>query len=162
MTLEQLQQIIPSATAETWYQHPNGGGWVHNLSTVAATAYVGSNAQVYGNAQVYDNAQVCGNALVCGNARVYDDALVYGNAQATPLVITGATQYTINWAGGNLYRCGCRVMPYAHWFVRYSDGPPTNSSLSADECKRLLSAIKWLRENQEGVELDEQASEVPA
>ena len=147
MTLEELQKIIPSATAETWHQHPNGGGWVHNLATVSATAYVGGNARVYGNAQVYDNAQVYGNAQVCGKARV------------TPLVITGATKYTINWAGENLYRCGCRVMPFAHWFVRYAGGPPEGSSLDSDEAKRLLSAIKWLRENQDGVVIDEASVE---
>jgi len=36
MTLEQLQQIFPSATPDTWHQHvnPDGtpGGWVINTA----------------------------------------------------------------------------------------------------------------------------------
>jgi hypothetical protein len=52
MTLEQLQEIFPDATAETWHQHPNGGGWVQNTATVDESAYVGKNALVYGNAKV--------------------------------------------------------------------------------------------------------------
>ena len=66
MTLEQLQSIFPHATAYTWHQHPNGGGWVQNTAKVAETAWVYENARVYENAWVYENARVCGNAWVYG------------------------------------------------------------------------------------------------
>jgi len=62
-TLKELQQFFPSATAETWHQHVNGGGWVQNTATVEDTAYVGPDAVVYGYAQVYGKAQVTGDVV---------------------------------------------------------------------------------------------------
>jgi hypothetical protein len=52
MTLKELQKSFPDATAETWHQHPNGGGWVQNTAHVAASAWVAENARVAGNAWV--------------------------------------------------------------------------------------------------------------
>lgn len=46
MTLRQLQQRFPGATAETWHQHRGGGGWVENTASVAPSAYVSGNAVV--------------------------------------------------------------------------------------------------------------------
>lgn len=66
MTLEQLQQIVPYATAETWHQHPNGGGWVQNTATVAETAYIGEGAIVSGDAVVLWNSSISGSARVFG------------------------------------------------------------------------------------------------
>ena len=51
MTLEQLQEIFPEATLDTWHQHPNGGGWVQNTAHVDEFAYVGKDALVFGNAR---------------------------------------------------------------------------------------------------------------
>jgi hypothetical protein len=64
MTLEQLQQIFPGATADTWHQHPNGGGWVQNTAKVYETAWVGKDAVVYGDAVVLWNSSISGNARV--------------------------------------------------------------------------------------------------
>ena len=75
------------------HRHLNGGGWVADTATVAASACVGLDAKVYGNARVSDNANVyqdacisdnaCvyGNAWVSDNANVGDNAKVYGNAR---------------------------------------------------------------------------------
>jgi len=48
MTLDELKKRYPSATVETWHQHPNGGGWVQNTAHVDKTAYIGRNAVVAG------------------------------------------------------------------------------------------------------------------
>jgi|APGre2960657404_1045060.scaffolds.fasta_scaffold66253_1 hypothetical protein len=64
MDLEQLQQIFPGATADTWHQHPNGGGWVQNTAKVYETAWVGKDAVVYGDAVVLWNSSISGNARV--------------------------------------------------------------------------------------------------
>ena len=66
MTLEQLQQFFPDATADTWHQHPNGGGWVQNTAKVAKLAYIGKDAVVYGDAEVRWNSSILGNARVFG------------------------------------------------------------------------------------------------
>lgn len=66
MTLEKLQEIFPDATADTWHQHPNGGGWVQNTAKVAETAWVGKDAVVYGDAVVLWNSSISGNARVFG------------------------------------------------------------------------------------------------
>ena len=52
MTLTELQKIFPSATAETWHQHPNGGGWVENTARVSGDAWVFGDAQVFGDDKV--------------------------------------------------------------------------------------------------------------
>jgi carbonic anhydrase/acetyltransferase-like protein (isoleucine patch superfamily) len=67
--------------------HPNGGGLVGPLATVAATAYVGPNARVLDSAQVLDSARILdqavvrGEAVVAGSAVVSGRALVEGNAR---------------------------------------------------------------------------------
>ena len=66
MTLEQLQKIFPNATADTWHQHPNGGGWVQNTAKVAETAFLGKDAVVYGDAVVLWNSSISGKARVYG------------------------------------------------------------------------------------------------
>ena len=40
MTLAELQTLIPTATADTWHQHLNGGGWVANSASVPESATV--------------------------------------------------------------------------------------------------------------------------
>jgi len=57
-------------------RHSNGGGFVQNTATVAATAYVGPNARVLGTARISDNARIEGRAVVKGNAQVKDNAIV--------------------------------------------------------------------------------------
>ena len=58
--------MITFLKPEEQHQHPNGGGWVANTATVAASAFVGRDALVYGNARVSGDAQVFGNAWVSG------------------------------------------------------------------------------------------------
>jgi hypothetical protein len=85
--------IYPVPSHGGMRQHANGGGWVSNGATVAASAYVGPNAHVLGSAQVLgnarvedfavvrDNAKVRDNAVVSGHGMVRDKAQVYGNAK---------------------------------------------------------------------------------
>jgi len=48
MTFDELKRRVPSATPETWHQHPNGGGWVKNTTCIADTIFIGSHAIVRG------------------------------------------------------------------------------------------------------------------
>jgi hypothetical protein len=70
--------------------HPNGGGWVDNSASVAASVYVGPYAGVAGvsvitgNVRIDNTARVI-DATVSGNVQVLDNAFVntgtyYGNA----------------------------------------------------------------------------------
>jgi len=107
------------------HQHPNGGGWVADSSTVADTAFVAPNALVYGNARVCDNALVSGNARVSGYARVCDNAQVSGDAKVTktPVRISRSDGYDfiIVPCADNIDRiiAGCRYFTYdeadKHW-----------------------------------------------
>ncbi len=60
--------------------HANGGGFVADTATVAASAYVGSRACVLDQAQVRDRAQVTDNAVIKDQAIVRDEAIVRDNA----------------------------------------------------------------------------------
>ncbi len=66
------------AKAASGHYHSNGGGWVDNTATVAATAYVGPNARVLGSAQVTGYARIEDYAVVAGSARVQNYAIVSG------------------------------------------------------------------------------------
>lgn len=55
MTFEQLKELFPKATLETWHQHPNGGGWVQNTASVEDAAFVGRDAVVFEKAWVFGN-----------------------------------------------------------------------------------------------------------
>jgi len=81
MNFEQLKKLFPTATKDTWHQHPDGGGWVENTASVDETAYIGPNAQVYMNAWVSENVQVCESAQVFCSAEVSENAGVFGNAR---------------------------------------------------------------------------------
>ena len=92
------------AQTSSYKQHANGGGWVSNNATVAATAYVGPDAVVKGgkvsgnariedfavveNGQVQDNAIVRGRALVTGGT-VADDAILEDDAWLVSGTISG-------------------------------------------------------------------------
>ncbi len=84
----------PAATGGGHW-HSNGGGWVDNRATVAATAYVGPRAAVYGSSTVTGNARVEGlawinsGATVTGNAVVKDNALVQGGVTLSGSVVVG-------------------------------------------------------------------------
>ncbi len=75
--------------------HSNGGGWVDNRATVAATAYVGPRAAVLGNSTVGGNARIEGlawvnaGATVTGNAVVKDNAIVQGGANLSGSIVLG-------------------------------------------------------------------------
>ena len=113
MTLLELQQVFPDASAETWHQHTNGRGWVENTATIEPTVYIGPNAQVYGDARVYGDAQVY------GDARVYGDAQVYGNAwEKSPLQIQG-TRHFLNACAYTEIAIGCHQQTIAWWLKHY-------------------------------------------
>lgn len=59
-------------------RHPNGGGWVADTATVAATAYVGPNTMVLDEAKVLDDAVIEDFVIVYGNAVFKDNARAYG------------------------------------------------------------------------------------
>jgi hypothetical protein len=73
----------------------NGGGWVDNRATVAATAYVAPHAAVYGNATVTGNARiedlawVNSGGTVSGNAVVKDNALIQGGVSIGGSAVVG-------------------------------------------------------------------------
>ena len=103
MTIEQLQEQFPSATAETWHQHSNGGGWVENTAIVEVTA------------------QVSGNARVSGDARVYGYARVYGNAwKVSPLQIQG-TRHSLNACTATKIQIGCYSKEISWWLEHYKE-----------------------------------------
>jgi len=133
MTLDELQKRFPDATAETWHQHPNGGGWVENTAIVDATAYVGTGAticgraRIAGDARISDRATIAGDArigdcaTICGDARIGGDAMIGGDARVTrgewtasPLYIQG-TRHSLNMDGDGLLRIGCILKPIAWW-----------------------------------------------
>lgn len=58
------------------HRHPNGGGLVDDVATVARTAYVGPDAVVRGRARVLDHARIEGRAWVESGATVRGDAVV--------------------------------------------------------------------------------------
>ena len=66
------------AESSSGHYHSNGGGWVDNTATVAATAYVGPNARVLGYAKVLGNAKIEDYAVIAGSATVQDNAIVSG------------------------------------------------------------------------------------
>jgi len=73
-------------------QHANGGGFVSNTATVAATAYVGPNARVLGGT-VSGNARIEGRAIVrggnvSGGAVVKDYALIAGGTVTGSAIVS--------------------------------------------------------------------------
>jgi hypothetical protein len=75
--------------------HSNGGGWVDNRASVAATAYVAPHAAVYGNATVSGNARiedlawVNSGGSVSGSAVVRDNALIQGGVSIGGSAVVG-------------------------------------------------------------------------
>lgn len=90
MTLLELQQVFPDASAETWHQHTNGRGWVENTATIEPTVYIGPNARVYGNARVYDDAWEKSPLQIQGTRH-------FLNACAYTEIAIGCHQQTIAW-----------------------------------------------------------------
>lgn len=85
----------PPAATGGGHWHSNGGGWVDNRATVAATAYIGPRAAVFGTATVTGNARIEGlawvnsGATVSGNAIVRDNAIVQGGADLSGSIVVG-------------------------------------------------------------------------
>jgi hypothetical protein len=98
----------PAATGGGHW-HSNGGGWVSNSATVAATAYVGPRAAVYGTATVSGNARIEGlawvnsGASVTGNVVVKDNAIVQGGAKLSGGVVIGGDAEPAWTCGGGTY-----------------------------------------------------------
>jgi hypothetical protein len=84
--------VKPAATGGGRW-HSNGGGWVSNRASVAASAYVGPKAAVMagtvtGNARIEGLGWVNGGT-VGGNAVVKDNALIQGGANLSGNVVVG-------------------------------------------------------------------------
>lgn len=75
--------------------HPNGGGWVSNNATVAASVYVGPRAIVRGNANISGNVRIEDNAWVEG-AVVKDNVVISGNANIFSGTYSGNVKVTDN------------------------------------------------------------------
>lgn len=74
--------------------HPNGGGWVQNAATVAASVYVGPSAMVLGNSNIsgqvrIENTALVKNAVMSGLVRLLDNAFVNGGNYSGSAVIQG-------------------------------------------------------------------------
>ena len=74
--------------------HSNGGGWVDNAASVAATAYVGPYAMVLGNATIsgnvrIDNTAIVQNTVFDGNAQVLNNAVVNGGYYTGNAIVRG-------------------------------------------------------------------------
>ncbi|MFC4117796.1 DUF6055 domain-containing protein [Nonomuraea zeae] len=100
--------VRPSAPGNGHW-HSNGGGWVDNRASVAATAYVGPRAAVYGNSTVSGNARiedlawVNSGATVTGNAVVKNSALVQGGANLSGGVVVGGDAEPATACGSGTY-----------------------------------------------------------
>ena len=86
--------------------HPNGGGWVDNAATVAATAYVGPYAMVLGSATVsgaarVDNTAIVKDATITDNAQVLDNAVVFTGSYGVNTVVRGNSYAENNVTSGN-------------------------------------------------------------
>ena len=77
---QKMNRRDKEAVLMTGKPHPNGGGFVADLATVAKTAYVGPNAKVLKKGMVYAYARIEDNAIVTDTATVSDGAIVRGNA----------------------------------------------------------------------------------
>lgn len=74
--------------------HSNGGGWVQNSASVAASVYVGPSAMVLGNANLsgqvrLENTALVKNAVMSGQVRVLNNAFVNGGNYSGNAVIQG-------------------------------------------------------------------------
>lgn len=74
---ERLRSPLPKQEGRP---HPNGGGFVANSASVAATAFVGPKAVVLDQARVEGTARIEGMGVVRGAATVKDQAVVAGQA----------------------------------------------------------------------------------
>jgi hypothetical protein len=98
----------PAATGGGHW-HSNGGGWVDNRATVAATAYVGPRAAVYGtstvsgNARVEDLAWVNSGATLSGNAVLKHNAIAQGGAALSGSVVVGGDTEFATACGSGTY-----------------------------------------------------------
>lgn len=90
MTLEQLQKLFPDATAETWHQHPNGGGWVQNTAKADTSCRVGVDCLVFGNARVYGNAWGLSPLQIMGTKH-------FVNVSAYGMLQVGCIKGSIDW-----------------------------------------------------------------
>lgn len=96
--------VKPAATGNGRW-HANGGGWVSNSATVAATAYVGPKAAVMGGT-VTGNARIEGlgwvnGGTVGGNAVVRDNALIQRGANLSGgIVVGGDAEFAIACGSG--------------------------------------------------------------
>ncbi|MBC7389883.1 MAG: multidrug transporter [Opitutaceae bacterium] len=81
--------------------HTNGGGWIVNGSTVAATVYVGPKAIVRGNANLSGNVKIDGTAWIDGGT-YKDNVIIKDNALVRRGTYSGDVQ-----VGGNAVLFDC-------------------------------------------------------
>src|SRR5690349_7444311 len=92
---EGYQPNYSSAYKTNGHTHSNGGGWIVNGSTVAATVYVGPKAIVLGGSNISGNVRIDGTAWVEG-ARIADNVVIDGNAHVWGGTYTGNVHVTDN------------------------------------------------------------------
>lgn len=96
ITLAELQQEFPDATADTWHQHPKGRGWVENTATVYEQVFVGPGVVVSGHVQIHygssawGRARIGGHAILMGHCKIYGNARVDGNARLAGTCVFGS------------------------------------------------------------------------
>ena len=110
MTIEQLKIYVPTATVETWHQHPNGGGWVHNTAVVPAPLKIPANSFIGEWATVGKGAKVGEGATVGEWAKVGEGA----TWNVSPLVIIGTRHLVCIPSAGNM-KIGCMEHDIAWW-----------------------------------------------
>lgn len=89
---EGYQSNFRSAYKTNGHTHSNGGGWVSNSASVAASVYVGPNAIVRGSCNISGNVRIEGtawveNATVQNNVIIRDNANVWGGNYSGSAVV---------------------------------------------------------------------------
>ncbi len=99
LTLTDCDPALPlPASKEGGKQHPNGGGFVSEESTVDEMAYVGPHARVVDEARVYGSARIDDYAQVSGRAVVRDRAVVRGFAKVRDEAVVKGDASVSDWA----------------------------------------------------------------
>ena len=172
MTLETLQRLYPSATADTWHQHVNAdgspGGWVNNLSHVDATAVISVDAIVPGEdanigaranigegakigawAKIGEGANIGAWAKIGEGAKIGEDAKIGEGAvwNINPLYIVG-TKHILCIPSQGIIKIGCIEHPVAWWEEHFrSVGRAEGySKAEINEYRNYIALAKyWMR-----------------
>ncbi|MBW8687543.1 DUF6055 domain-containing protein [Chitinophaga rhizophila] len=115
--------------------HANGGGWVANSATVAATAYVGPRAIVLGTSNISGNARIDGTAWV-ENATVQNNAVITGNANVWGGNISGSANVSENAILNNCTVSGTAVIKgnAMQWGTSFGSGVTVGGDAEISSC----------------------------